>query len=184
LEPLSDTIFAGLVHAVPLPELSPVPGDAVSVAGGKSAHTVAEVIGCDDVPWQITTPVATGTGRTVTVIVLETAGQMPAGSSVVSVSTTVPLAIAGVYVAFRSVASLKVPLGALHEAEVAPPPMVPAIEMLPFAQTLWSGPALTVASGLIVRTNDADAEGHGPAGSFVVSVSVTAPAVLSPADGV
>jgi hypothetical protein len=47
-----------------------------------------------------------------------------------------------------------------------------------------SAPALTVAAGLIFNTIASETAGQGPAGLFVVMVSVTDPAVISAADGV
>ena len=48
-------------------------------------------------------------------------------------------------------------------------------------QMVWSAPALTVAAGEIVTNRLSLTAGQGPAGSFVVIVSVTVPAVLSAA---
>jgi hypothetical protein len=45
-------------------------------------------------------------------------------------------------------------------------------------------PAVAVAAGLIVNTNELVAAGQGPAGSFVVRVNVTLPADISAAEGV
>jgi hypothetical protein len=53
-----------------------------------------------------------------------------------------------------------------------------------FEQITASAPALAVAGGDIVRTIWSVTEGQGPAGSFVVNVIVTDPAVISAADGV
>ena len=49
---------------------------------------------------------------------------------------------------------------------------------------VWSPPAPTVAAGYIVTTIASFTAGHGPAGSFVVRVRVTVPAVMSAALGV
>jgi hypothetical protein len=45
-------------------------------------------------------------------------------------------------------------------------------------------PAPTVAMALMVSTISSTAAGQGPAGSLVVMVSVTVPAVMSAGDGV
>ena len=50
--------------------------------------------------------------------------------------------------------------------------------------TATSGPAFTVAAGAIVMCMAPLTAPHGPAGSFVVSVSVTLPAAISAALGV
>ena len=55
--------------------------------------------------------------------------------------------------------------------------------MLP-EQIVASTPALTVAIGFMVKTIASLTDGHGPAGSLVVMVNVTVPAVMSAADGV
>lgn len=115
---------------------------------------------------------------TVTTIVLETAGHEPAGSLVVSVSVTEPLAMVGVYVDVSELTFENEPLGALHVAEVALPPIVPARSIAPEEQIPLSGPASTIAAGLTVITTVEVTGGHGPAGSFVVSVSVTVPLVI------
>ena len=47
-----------------------------------------------------------------------------------------------------------------------------------------STPALTVAAGFMVSTIASFTAGQGPAGSLVVSVKVTVPAVISAAEGV
>lgn len=52
------------------------------------------------------------------------------------------------------------------------------------AHTIWSGPALTVATGDTVIVTVSLTGPQGPAGSLVVSVNVTVPADISPADGV
>ena len=48
-------------------------------------------------------------------------------------------------------ASENVPLGALHVALVALPPILPAKVTVPPAHTLWAVPALAVAAGLIIK---------------------------------
>ena len=47
-----------------------------------------------------------------------------------------------------------------------------------------AGPALAVAPGLIVNSMLSVAAVQGPAGSFVVNVNVTEPALMSEAEGV
>jgi hypothetical protein len=64
-----------------------------------------------------------------------TAGQGPEGSFVVNVNETVPEVAVGVYIDVKLVAFEKVPVGAVHVPEVAPPPTEPAKVMVPPAQT-------------------------------------------------
>jgi uncharacterized protein with FMN-binding domain len=52
------------------------------------------------------------------------------------------------------------------------------------AQTAAAAPADAVAAGLIVSINELVTAGHVPAGSLVVIVSVTDPALISAAEGV
>jgi hypothetical protein len=93
---------------------------------------------------------AVAAGFTVIITVDVTAGQGPAGSSVVKVSVTVPLAMLGVYVDVKELTLEKVPLGALHVELDAPPPIVPAKVMDPPAHTVCAGPAFAVATGFTV----------------------------------
>ena len=51
-------------------------------------------------------------------------------------------------------------------------------------QSVWFGPALAVATGLIVIVIVADAAGQDPPGLSVVRVTVALPAVISVAVGV
>ena len=118
----------------------------------------------------------------------DAAGHAPAGSLVVSVSVTVPAATSaadGVYTAFSVLAfGANVPLPPLHVTVIAAPPIVPAnVTVLP-AHIVCAGPASTVATGSSVITTLSETAGHGPAGSFVVKVNVTEPAVISAALGV
>jgi hypothetical protein len=71
---------------------------------------------------------ALGAVFTVIVTVEETAthGPAPSGSFVVSVSTTEPVVIVGVYELVNEFAFENVPEGAVHVPVVAPPPTVPA----------------------------------------------------------
>ena len=79
---------------------------------------------------------------------------------------------------------VKVP-APLQVALAAAPPNEPANVVAGLlAQTVWAGPASTVAAGLIVIVIEAFTGPHGPAGSSVVSVTVAVPAVISPAVGV
>ena len=55
--------------------------------------------------------------------------------------------------------------------------------MLP-EQMVASTPALTIATGFIVKTKASLTEGQTPAGSSVVSVKVAVPAATSSAEGV
>ena len=80
---------------------------------------------------------------------------------------------------------VNVPAPPLHVPLVAAPPIAPARATTGLlAHTVWSAPAFTVATGLIVITIASFTAPHGPAGSSVVSVKVTLPAVISPAVGV
>ena len=119
-----------------------------------------------------------GSGLTVIAIVENTLGQGPVGSFVVSLSVTVPLVIEGVYDEVSEFALEKVPLGADHVALVAPPPTTPARLIDPPAQTVCGDPAFTVATGFTVMSTVETAAPQGPAGSFVVNVSVTVPLAI------
>ena len=122
------------------------------------------------------------------VILSETGPQGPAGSLVVRVSVTVPAVLSaaeGLYTALRVLAfGAYVPVPPDQAALTAEPPMLPARVAEARAHIDWSGPALTVAAGNIVTVIASLAAGQGPAGSLVVSVRVTAPAVISAALGV
>ena len=73
----------------------------------------------------------------------------------------------------------------LQVALDAAPPNEPARVVAGLlAQTVWLGPALTVAAGLMVMVMEELTAGHGPAGSSVVKVTVAVPAEISPAVGV
>lgn len=116
------------------------------------------------------------------IMLLLTAAQ---GPFVVNVKVAVPAAISaalGVYMAFSVVLpGAKVPVPPLHVAEVADPPMVPfRVAALP-AQIDWSGPAFTVAGGLMEMMTLSVTAAHGP---VVVKIKVTVPAVTSAALGV
>src|SRR5688572_26530101 len=102
----------------------------------------------------LSTPAFTlAAGLTVMVTVSMAGPQGPSGSPVSNVKITVPLPIAGVYTAFNVLAfGEKLPLGALHVAEPAPPPKLPARVTEPSAHTVWATPAFTVAAGLMVTT--------------------------------
>jgi hypothetical protein len=90
----------------------------------------------------------------------------------------------GVYVAVADVELLNDPdPDVVHVNDVAPPPIEPPrVKVLP-AQIVPSIPAFAVAALLMVRTIASDTALQDPAGSFVVIVSVTEPAVISAADG-
>jgi len=111
----------------------------------------------------------------------------PAGSLVVYVMVTEPPAMSAadaVYIA-AVVLLLNVPVPlVLQVADVAPPPIDPAIVAVLPAQIVWLPPALTVATGFMVNTIDAFTLPHGPAGSLVVYVMVTEPAAMSATVGV
>src|SRR5262245_35011424 len=128
-----------------------------------------------------------------TLIVMRTAslagGHGRFDDELVSVSVTLPATISdgdGVYVGFRTLRlGLNVPVPPVHEPVVT----VPVTDPLSWtcglvAQTTWSTPALTTVIGSIVIVTWSLTGGHGPVGSFVVSVSVTVPAAISPAEGV
>src|SRR5690606_15229653 len=115
--------------------------------------------------------------------------QGPAGSWVVSVSVTVPAAMSpgpGVYTAFGRLAFLNVPSPRKGDrvALVALPPIVPASVAVVRAHIDNGAPASTVGAGLMVITTSSLTASHTPAGSSVVSVSVTVPAAMSPGPGV
>ena len=78
----------------------------------------------------------------------------------------------------------KVPAPLQVALEAAPPNEPANVTVGLLAQTVWFGPAFTVAAGLMVIVIDAFTAPHGPAGSSVVSVTVAVPAVISPAVGV
>jgi hypothetical protein len=124
------------------------------------------------------------------VMVMEelTAGQGPAGSSVVNVTVALPAEISpavGVYVAFKVVLlGAKEPAPLQVALEAAPPKEPAKVVAGLLAQTVWLGPALTVAAGLMVMVIEELTAGHGPAGSSVVNVTVALPAEISPAVGV
>src|ERR1041385_5891033 len=118
-----------------------------------------------------------------------TCGQGPVPAALRSGSPTLPDAISaavGVYVALRADApGLNEPAPPLHVPPEAPPLTTPcSCTRGSLAQTTTSAPASTTAAGVIaIRTWSLTAP-HGPAGSLVVSVSVTLPAVTSAALGV
>ena len=122
--------------------------------------------------------VAAGLAVISTVEVAGKQGPAPSGSFVVKVSVTVPLPILGVYVDVNEFTFEKVPLRALHVELVALPPIVPAKEMVPPAQTVCGSPAFAVAAGLTVITTVDVTAGHGPTGSSVVKVNVTVPLAI------
>ena len=95
----------------------------------------------------------------------------------VSVSISEPEVMVGVYVEFNAVALEKLPDGADHVALLAVPPKLPDNVTDPPEQTLWGGPAFTVAGELRKMTAVlvAGTQGPGPSGSLVVSVNVTDP---------
>ena len=71
-----------------------------------------------------------------------------------------------------------------HVPPVAPPPTVPFKAAARSEQIVWLAPALAVAAGWIVTTMCDGTAGHGDSWPAEVSVSVTAPAEISAADGV
>jgi len=125
---------------------------------------------------------AVATGLIVIVIVDIAAGHGPEGSLVVKVSVTVPAVISaalGVYVAFKKLAfGEKLPPPPLHDPLVALPPTIPFKLTVPPAQIVWVLPALAVATWSTVIITVEVTAGQGPAGSLVVSVSVTVPLAI------
>ena len=91
----------------------------------------------------------------------------------VRLSTTEPLVIEGVYVDVKDVLFEKVPLGALHVALVAPPPILPDKIILPPSQIVCVAPAFTVADGLTVIVNVFGDPGQLATGTPPVKVGVT-----------
>jgi uncharacterized protein with FMN-binding domain len=112
----------------------------------------------------------------------------PAGSFVVIVNITVPLVISeeeGVYVAFVNDALSKVPVPLLvHVEEADPPAIIPARVYVVPEQMAALAPASAVAAGLIIRVIESATAEQIPAGSFVVAINITLPAVTSVAEGV
>jgi hypothetical protein len=114
--------------------------------------------------------------------------QGPPGSSVVIVNVTEPAVISaaeGVYTVVGSVFNKNPPVPeVVQRIEVAPPPKVPSVACVEPEQMVAAAPAEAVAAGSIVSSIASDTEPQGPAGSSVVMVNVTDPAVISAADGV
>ena len=119
-----------------------------------------------------------GDGLTVITTVDVAAAQIPGGSLVVSVSVTVPLVILGVYVDVSDAGFEKVPLGAVQVEVLALPPIVPFNVTDPPAQIVCDEPAFAVVPLLTVTTIVDVAAEQTPAGSLVVSVSVTDPLAI------
>src|SRR5436190_2451604 len=111
-----------------------------------------------------------------------TAPHGPAGSFVVSVSVTLPAAMSapeGVYVALsaETLGLNTPPAPPLHVAPVALPPRPPASAIGEItAHVTWSGPAFTVAAGLMKMSMRSLIWGHGPPLAALVSVSARLPA--------
>jgi hypothetical protein len=131
---------------------------------------------------------AIASGLIVIFISSETALHIPTGSFVVRVSVTIPEAISfdeGVYLAEDNEASSNVPLpDVVHVKEDAPPPTLPAKVYDVPEQITASAEAFAIAAGSIVNTIAFHVSEHGPAGSFVVKVRITLPAVKSADEGV
>ena len=113
---------------------------------------------------------------------------MPAGSSVVKVRVTKPLAKSatdGVYVAVKELISSKAPVPLeLQLAELAVPPNEPFRPIEAFEHTVASEFASTVAGDSNVKVTSSDNAIQGPAGSSVVSVNVIDPTAISAEVGV
>lgn len=131
---------------------------------------------------------AVGAGLIVRTIASLAEAHGPEGSFDVIVNVTEPDEISeaeGVYVAVPEVALLKEPEPELvHVKEVAPPPMLPFRVYVEPEQIVASELAEAVAGWLIVRSIASETAVQDPAGSLVVKVRVTEPAVTSAADGV
>jgi hypothetical protein len=118
-------------------------------------------------------------------IVLETLaeGHSPPGSFVVRVNVTVRAAISaalGVYVTTKEfVLGLNVPVPPDHVAEVAPPPIDPVKLIGTSEHIARSDVMVTVAAGFIVTTISSYTDVQTPAGSSVVYLIVTVPALMS-----
>lgn len=95
------------------------------------------------------------------------------------VRVTLPEVISGVYVAFKLFTSLKVPEGADHVPEVAPPPITPESTTDSPSQTVMGFPALAVGSKLTEIVMFDEDEGHGPGGWSGDSVRITLPLVIA-----
>ena len=129
-----------------------------------------------------------GSRLIVSTILSVAANHGPAGLSVVKVKVTVPMdssASVGSYVAPKIDALSNVPVPEVVQVELeAPPPLTPDSKWVPPSQIVASAPALAVASGSNVSMRKSDAAVQDPAGSSVVIVSVTDPAVVSAGVGV
>ena len=123
-------------------------------------------------------------------IVAIAASQGPAGLFVVRVNVVVPARISaadGVYTAFNvELLGLNVPPLPVQDADVALPPITPAIATVLPAQIVCGPPALTIGMGLMVNTIVELTSPQGPplSGSRAVYVKLTVPAVISAALGV
>ena len=71
-----------------------------------------------------------------------------------------------------------------HSPEDAEPPIVPEVVKISLEQIVASDPAFTITPALIVTITSEEFDGHGPTGSSVVKVKVTAPALISSIEGV
>ena len=84
-----------------------------------------------------------------------------------------------------SVFNRKVPVPeVVHKIEEADPPKVPRVACVEPSHMVAAAPAEAVAIGLMVSSIVENTEPQGPAGSSVVIVRVTEPAVISAAEGV
>lgn len=90
----------------------------------------------------------------------------------------------GVYSGLARVASLNVPVPEVVHKIVPLAALAPLTVAVTFAQIVCEPPAVAEGNGVIVNTIESVAEVHVPAGSSVVNVSVTEPAVISAAEGV
>lgn len=97
-------------------------------------------------------------GFIVSLTIETNAGQGPAGSLVVSVTTAMPEGMDGVKRVAKLFAGLKLPSGELQVADEAPPEMVPVISAEEPAQIVTAGPALTPGVGNTEITTSAVSE--------------------------
>jgi hypothetical protein len=182
-------IFPGLLQAVPVPLVAPVPAKFGPTVTGLADVQVDDAVNAAlAVPWQMVTPVNSGTGLIVNTLV-DVALAHGELAIAVNVSVTVPAAISaglGSYVAsVNELASVNVPVPLDVQVTLAsllalePDVILTAPEL---AQVLKAEPAVAVGAAvmLIVFVEVTLAQ---PALPIAVSTSVLLPAVLSAALG-
>ena len=129
------------------------------------------------------------TGEIERIKVSSSAGQEPAGMSVVIIKSTVPFIISltpGVYEVFGFIAEEKVPSPEVVQLIEEALPLNEALIMLRRSPShiVVSLPALTNAAGSIVSKKLSTAAEQKAEGAFVVAVMVAEPFAISPAPGV